>query len=523
MSRSAPCLAYVAWGAALLSQLACSSQSAPTTAEDDGDLQSLCGPTRRLADVELYDGSFGLPTAFVNRHRLAVGLLRWRTDLSERYREQRGNVAGRGWCTGTLIADDLFLTAGHCLDSADTPSFQLPREKGGIALEPAVLAREFTVEFRFENPALADAARYGNSAEVVRLEEYSRANPDYAILRLKGNPGFNNGVARISSSDSQPGLPIALLQHPRAEPMKVGAGLVAGLVGSKISYDTIDTLDGSSGAGILDVSTGKLVGIHTNGGCTKRGDGENFGVTIGALGAVSDILYSFVDRSRDFLVGDWNNDGFSDLAVFVDGCLYPDADHDEAPDTSARQCPREPRADQYFAGKWQSGAASELGWRLGNCLYLDREPGRPMCFEAPFEVLVADWNGDGQSDLGIRKGRCIDFDTNLDGALDDPGYCFGEGVADDEYLVGDWEGAGRDSVAIRRANAVFVDVNRDGVPDAAPLVFGRGGVDDQYLVGDWDGSGRSHLGVRRGSSCSIDVGDGLPELKRNYRDFWSTP
>ncbi len=524
MNRRVSRLASVTLGAALASQTLGCALDSPTAANDsEGDLQSICGPTRRLADVELYDGSFGLPTAFVNRHRLAVGLLRWRSDLSERYREQRGNVAGRGWCTGTLIADDLFLTAGHCLDNSDTATFQLPREKGGIPLEPAVLAREFTVQFRFELPARADAASYENTAQVVRLEEYSRSNPDYAILRLSGNPGFNNGVARISATDSRPGLPIALLHHPRAEPMKIGAGLVAGLVGPKISYDTIDTLDGSSGAGILDAVTGKLVGVHTNGGCTKGGDGENFGVTIGALTAVSDTLHGFVDRSRDFLVGDWNNDGLSDLAVFVDGCLFPDSDHDQAPDAGARRCPREPSAGQYFVGKWRSGSASQLGWRLGNCLYLEADPDRPLCFDAPFEVLVADWNGDGQSDLGIRKGSCIDFDTNLDGAVDEIGYCYGHVVAEDEYLAGDWDGIGRDSIAIRRANAVLVDVDREGVADPGSRVYGHGGDEDQYLVGDWSGSGRSELAVRRGTSCSIYAGGGRPELRRDYRDFWSQP
>src|SRR4051794_18600155 len=100
-------LASFALGATLSCQLlGCAPRSADD-ATPEGDLQSICGPSSELRDVELYDGRFGLPTAFVNRHRLAVGLLRWRGDLFERYREESGNVAGKGWCTGTLIADDL--------------------------------------------------------------------------------------------------------------------------------------------------------------------------------------------------------------------------------------------------------------------------------------------------------------------------------------------------------------------------------------------------------------------------------
>jgi len=502
--------------------LGCAPQSADN-ASPEGDLQSICGPASELRDVELYDGGLGLPTAFVNRHRLAVGLLRWRNDLYQRYREESGNVAGKGWCTGTLIADDLFLTAGHCLDNGDSATLQLPREIGSVPLEPPEMAREFTVQFRYENPALADAESYENSVEVVRLEEYSRTNPDYAIMRLSGHPGLNNGVARISSVDSRPGLPIALLQHPRADRMKIGAGPVARLLGPKITYNTIDTLDGSSGAGILDAVTGKLVGIHTNGGCTNGGDGENYGVTIGALIGASKHVREAIDTSRDFLVGDWNGDGLSDLAVFVDGCLYPDVDHDGVADAGARQCPADPNADQYFVGNWHAGGASQLGWRRGNCLYLDENPRQPLCFEAPFELLVADWKPDGRSDLGIRRGHCIGFDTDLDGVLDDPGRCFGNGVAQDEYLVGHWDDTPGDSIAIRHANTVFLDVDRDGIADPVSLVYGGGGNADQYLVGDWNGDGRSELAVRTGTSCSIQVPAGFPADTRYYRDFWTKP
>jgi hypothetical protein len=490
--------------------------------EDQPDLQSLCQRSSRLQEVEAYDGSFDVPTAFVNRHRLAVGLLRWKDDLKTRYFNQAGNVSGQGWCSGTLIDDDLFLTAGHCLDSDDSGIWLLPREKDGMPLQPAQLAREFVVELRHE----LSAAPHENSAEVVRLEEHRLNGVDYAILRLSDHPGLRNGVARLSPNDARPGSKIAILQHPVALPMKVGAGPVTRVEGSTIAYDAIDTLGGSSGAGILDVATGKLVGIHTNGGCTSSGGGENSGVTIAALTAASPMLQGLVDRSRDFLVGDWNNDGLSDLAVFDQGCLYPDVDHDGAEDVSSKVCPANPKADQYFVGHWQLGRPSGLGWRRQNCVYLDIAPQQPLCFEpGPFEVMIADWNGDGTSDLGIRRGPCVDFDTDLDGVLDDTGYCFGNGPAEDEYLVGNWDGGARASIAIRRGNSLILDVDRDGKPDATPRVYGNGGDEDQYLVGDWNGDGRSDLAVRKGSFCRMNHDDqtAAEDEGRPYREFWSAP
>ncbi len=500
------------------------SGCAPESAPPDADLQSICERNSKLMDVEFYDGHFGLPTAFVNRHRLAVGLLRWRSDLAERYRDEAGNVSGEGWCTGTLIDDDLFLTAGHCLDSGDTGTWQLPREKGGVELRPAELAREFLVDFRYETSAQPDAPSTRNSAEVVRLEEHRYGGLDYAILRLAGHPGLQNGVARISPSDAQVGSPIAILQHPAAAPMKVGAGSVAQITATTIAYDTIDTLGGSSGSGILDAVSGKLLGVHTNGGCTESG-GENYGVAIGALIAASPMLSARVDRSRDFLVGDWDDDGLGDLAVFEGGCLYPDANHDGAPDAILKECPADASADQYFVGNWQPGGRAGLAWRRGNCVYLDAQPKQPLCFgAAPFELLVADWNGDGRSDLGVRKGRCIDFDTDLDGVLDDRGYCYGNGLAEDEYLAGNWHGGPQASIAVRRGNAVLIDNDRDGSSDET-RVYGNGGNEDQYLVGDWSNDARAYLAVRRKTMCLMnhDASDGLADEGRVYRDFWSTP
>jgi len=512
------------WPQVALAVLACQSLAgcAPENGLSDADLQSLCERSSKLQDVEFYDGRLGVPTAFVNRHRLPVGLLRWKDDLDARYLDEAGNVKGQGWCTGTLIADDLFLTAGHCLDGTNTGSWKLPHEKGGVALRSAELAREFVVEFRYESSARPDVPSRKNSADVVRLEEYRLAGLDFAILRLSGHPGSLNGVARISPSDSEPGAPIAILQHPAAAPMKVGAGTTLDVQGSRISYDTIDTSGGSSGAGILDARTGKLVGVHTNGGCTKSG-GENYGVTIGALTAASSTLQGLVDRSRDFLVGDWDNDGLGDLAVFYEGCLYPDANHDGAPDAALKQCPAEANADQYFVGQWESGRASGLGWRRGQCLYLDTNPKQALCFgSTPFELLIADWNGDGRSDLGVRTGNCIDFDTNLDGVLDDLGHCYGDGRAEDEYFVGNWQEGEHASIAVRRSDTLLFDVDGDGNTDAV-RGFGYGGKDNQYLMYDWNGDGRAEPAVRRNTICLIDydaVGERADE-GRVYRDFWS--
>jgi V8-like Glu-specific endopeptidase len=57
---------------------------------------------------------------------------------------------------------------------------------------------------------------------------------------------------------------------------------------SYLRYGNLDTLGGNSGSGILD-SAGRVVGVHTNGGCTSSG-GTNSGVRIARIRAASSVL-----------------------------------------------------------------------------------------------------------------------------------------------------------------------------------------------------------------------------------------
>jgi hypothetical protein len=75
-------------------------------------LESQCGAADDSQPVEQYDGTLGVTTAFVNNNQRPVGQLQWNDNLASIYTNP-GNVSGVRWCTGTLITNDLFLTAGH--------------------------------------------------------------------------------------------------------------------------------------------------------------------------------------------------------------------------------------------------------------------------------------------------------------------------------------------------------------------------------------------------------------------------
>jgi V8-like Glu-specific endopeptidase len=219
-----------------------------------------CGSTDESQHVNLYNGSFErFPTAFVRAHKGPVGALE----------TTNSNSSSVKFCTGTLISANRFLTAGHCIDSGSVGEF---------------------VSFNYE-VNLIPFVTVGPQTHVAITEvlEDDVGGVDYAIVRLAGSPGNTFGVTGVASVDAPVGSPIAMIGHPAGDPKMVEAGTVAvDSDTSRIRYFNLDTLGGSSGSGLLDPA-GRIVGVHTNGGCTESG-GTNSGMQISRIRAVSSLL-----------------------------------------------------------------------------------------------------------------------------------------------------------------------------------------------------------------------------------------
>ena len=261
--------------------------------------ESICGVTDDSQDVEMYDGSLGVTQAFVTTHQRPVGVLRWNSNLASIY-SNPGNVAGVRWCTGTLIADDLFLTAGHCFDQTGG-GWNRPRVNGTTnIIPPGEIATNMSVEFDYQRNA-AGVLKTPVSVAVVELMEYRLGGLDFAIARLAGAPGQTWGVTRLASIDANVGDMLCIIQHPAGNPKRIEAGPLTSFDGDRIRYNNIDTLGGISGSGILRALDGCLVGVHTNGGCNAAMTGSNFGVRVARLLEVSPTLQSLPKHTNPSL------------------------------------------------------------------------------------------------------------------------------------------------------------------------------------------------------------------------------
>lgn len=243
--------------------------------------ETICGTTDDSQDVEQYDGSLGVTQAFVNQHQRPVGVLRWNSNLASIY-DNPGNVAGVRWCTGTLISNDLFITAGHCFDQTGG-GWQRPRINGTTnIIPPSEIATNMSVEFGYQR-APDGTVRTPTSVAVVELVEYRLGGLDFAIARLTGTPGTTWGFTRIAQADAAVGDMLCIIGHPAGQPKRIEAGPLTSFEAERIRYNDIDTLGGNSGSGILRASDGRIVGIHTNGGCNAQMTGSNFGMRISSL------------------------------------------------------------------------------------------------------------------------------------------------------------------------------------------------------------------------------------------------
>ncbi|MFO1002341.1 MAG: trypsin-like peptidase domain-containing protein [Planctomycetaceae bacterium] len=258
-------------------------------------IESICGPTDDTQDVEKYDGTRGVTRQFVDTHERPVGQLQWLDDLAQRFsgpNNSPGDVAGVRWGTGGLIANDLYITAGHCFD-ANGGGWVRPI-RNGVTIAPDEIATLMQINFVYQVDGASGQVRPGDPFPVVALLEHRVGGLDFAIARVGKNaagklPGEIYGVLPVAAADlTLAGSVLCMIQHPSGRPKRVDAGPMLRNVGGKIEYNTLDTEGGSSGAPILS-PVGELAGVHTNGGCSTF-SGANYGVAIGAIRNASSIV-----------------------------------------------------------------------------------------------------------------------------------------------------------------------------------------------------------------------------------------
>ncbi len=197
-----------------------------------------CGPTLDFTPINSYQGEFA--------------------DIQDR---EDAVVLIDGRCTGTLIeasAGPVVMTAGHCVGLGDR----------------ALLV------FNFENEP--DGDRLVTEGTVIE----QALEPDYALIKLDVLPALTPVLLTTQATER-----LAIIQHPRGRPKVIAEGRYLDSCNQLVYYADLDTLVGSSGAGVLN-RQGHLLGIHTDGDCEETGRGNNRGWTAEVIVEASPYLRS---------------------------------------------------------------------------------------------------------------------------------------------------------------------------------------------------------------------------------------
>jgi S1-C subfamily serine protease len=177
-----------------------------------------------------------------------------------------------GYASGFLIAPDLVITNCHVA--------QRFWKKGD-------LADRVVVRFGCEmvGPLVSEGEEYRLERDWT-LPASPVAELDFAILRLKERAadveveGEKRGYLELSSGEEIAPRPLIVLQHPKAEPLKMAFGILRKIESPYMTYE-LNTEPGSSGGPCLTQDL-RVIGLHQR-GRSEHGEKVNSGVWAAAF------------------------------------------------------------------------------------------------------------------------------------------------------------------------------------------------------------------------------------------------
>lgn len=176
------------------------------------------------------------------------------------YDKAIGRIVPKG-CTGWIIKNGLHVTAGHCVASnAEILEFNVPlsnSDKRIVHPDP-------------EHQYVIDKSSWikGAQDDWAVFKCYKNSKTNKSTLQAQGKSfdviqkTSGLGTIRITG--------FGIDQGNRNQVQQTHTGTYKGIFGTQIRYDA-DTEGGNSGSPVIEESTGKAIGVHTNGGCSSLG------------------------------------------------------------------------------------------------------------------------------------------------------------------------------------------------------------------------------------------------------------
>jgi V8-like Glu-specific endopeptidase len=220
---------------------------------------------RALADsvVSLWSSRWVRPE--LGKANLFTTTLRAAADLcpGERFAEQPTGA----FCSGTLVGEDLVLTAGHCITGeakcSDTKFvFGFGLKKAGDYPRSVPEGEVYGCK-RIVKRALTT----GPVASIYHNLLDGGPGPDYAVVQLDRKVAGHKPLAIERGKDAAPGTPLFVIGHPVGIPVKIaGNAKVRSAEATYFFLADLDTFGGNSGSAVFNARTNRIEGVLVRGG-----------------------------------------------------------------------------------------------------------------------------------------------------------------------------------------------------------------------------------------------------------------
>jgi len=156
------------------------------------------------------------------------------------------------FCSGSLVAPDVIMTAGHCVPSAD---------------ECATIKFVFGFDVKKEGamPTSVPAAEVYGCKELIGREQ-NNTGADWALVRLDRKVANHAPLKLNLGGTIANGAPVMVIGHPAGLPTKISGGAhVRDNSKDGFFVANLDTYGGNSGSAVFNEDTGLVEGVLVRG------------------------------------------------------------------------------------------------------------------------------------------------------------------------------------------------------------------------------------------------------------------
>jgi V8-like Glu-specific endopeptidase len=154
-------------------------------------------------------------------------------------------------CSGSLVAPDIILTAGHCIQSTKDCA-------------NTKIVFDYTLKFQSEKLYSLPAKNVFSCQKIIAFSNLKNSS-DFALIQLD-RPALGRSPLELSTEQLKYKDPLMLIGHPMGLPTKFTLnGVVRSLIPEHYFTASLDAFSGNSGSAVFDQNTKKIVGVLVRG------------------------------------------------------------------------------------------------------------------------------------------------------------------------------------------------------------------------------------------------------------------